>query len=144
MSADASELRDFGLELTGLEPKVAKAVNAVVFKGATNIKKGMKSSLENSTHFAPVARSIDFDMNVSSEGIEAEIGPNPDQHDSARLANIAYFGSSVGVYRGGPKWSLEVGRGPAKGGNSVDLMRPFEEEAPRFETAMGKVMRDVL
>lgn len=144
MANDASELRQFAQELVTIDPKVSKEAEKVVFKGAMNIKKGMQEQLRASTHFKPIARTVDFDINTDSTGIEAEIGPNPDQGDAAHLANIAYFGSSVGVYRGGPKWGQEVGRGPAKGGNSVDFMRPFDEEAPRFRTAMGDVMRNVL
>lgn len=144
MDIDSKELRQLSQDLGRVSNKILPEVEKVVFKGAMNIKKGMQERLRDSTWFAPLARSVDFDMDVTPNGVEAEIGPKSGRGEAGNLANVAYFGSSVGVYRGGPKWSQEVGRGPGKGGGTVDFMRPLEEEAPRFEKAIGDVLKNVL
>lgn len=144
MDFDARELKQLSQDLGRVSAKILPEVEGVVFKGAMNVKKGMQQRLQDSDHFKPVARSVDFDIDVTPNEVSAEIGPKSERGDVGNLANIAYFGTSVGVYRGGPKWSQEVGRGPGKGGGTVDFMRPAEEEAPRFEKAIGDVLKNVL
>lgn len=143
MSIDASELRTLSHDLGTVSREVFDKVEGVVKKGALNIKDTMREDFQNSTHFKSVGRTVNFDTNRDESGIEAVIGPNK-YWRAARLANIAYFGTSVGVYRGGPKFSQEVGRGPGKGGNTVDVFNGFREEEPRFLENLRKVAGDVL
>lgn len=126
MSADASELRDLAADLGRSGAGVLGEAGKVVFKGAMNIKSGMQKEMRGSRHFKSLARSIDFDIETRPSGVEAEIGPRSGPGEAGNLANIAYFGSSRG------------------GGGTVDFMKPFEDEAPRFEKAIGDVLRDVL
>ena len=144
MDIDAKELQTLSQDLGRASAKILPEVEKVVFKGAMNVKKGMQESLKESSHFGQLARTVDFDIDVTPNAVEADIGPNSDRGAAGNLANIAYFGSSVGVYRGGPKWKQEVGRGPAKGGGTVDFMRPLDEERPKFEKAIGDVLNNVL
>lgn len=144
MDIDAKELQTLSQDLGRASSRVLPEVEKVVFKGAMNVKKGMQQALQESDWFKPLARSVDFDINVTPNEVSAEVGPKHGPGESGNLANIAYFGSSVGVYRGGPKWKQEVGRGPGKGGGTVDFMRPLDEERPKFEKAIGDVLKNVL
>lgn len=143
MSIDDSELRELAYDLGNVSQQVASKVEGVVKKGALNIKNTMRDDFKNSTHFDQVARTINFDVESDASGTEAEIGPDK-YWRAARLANIAYFGTSVGVYRGGPRWGQEVGRGPGKGGGTVDVFNGLREEEPKFLENLRKVAGDVL
>lgn len=125
MGADASELRSFAADLGKSGARVLKDAEKVVFKGAMNIKNGMMEEMRGSRHFKSLSRSIDFDIEARPNGVEAEIGPKSGSGEAGNLANIAYFGSS-------------------RGGGTVDFMKPFEDEVPRFEKAIGEVLKDVL
>lgn len=125
MSADVSEVEEFAIDLGRSGGKVLREVERSVFKGAMAIKRGMAQELQASTHFRPIARSVDFDFKSSRDGIEAEIGPKHGPGEPGNLANIAYFGTS-------------------RGGGTVDFMKPFNDEVPRFEKAIADVIRDVL
>lgn len=125
MSSDASELRDFSVELGRVGPKVERRVDAVLRRGALNVKNTMREDLAHSTHFGQVAKTITYDINKDSDGIEAEVGPNK-QFRSARIANIAYFGSSRG------------------GGQTADVENGLRKEAPRLVEHLRRVMGDVL
>lgn len=125
MSADARDLERFATDLGRVGSKAVREAEKVVFKGAMNVKRGMAQELRASTHFRPIARSVDFDFKSSRDGIEAEIGPKHGPGEPGNLANIAYFGTS-------------------RGGGTVDFMKPFNNEVPRFEKAIADVIRDVL
>jgi hypothetical protein len=94
MSADTSELdsliRDFGAIPAAMVPKV----RGVVSKAAVNTKRIMRRDARGSRAFESIAPTIDYDLKVSGDVIEAEIGPNPGTAGAASLAGIAYFGTS--------------------------------------------------
>lgn len=123
MGADARELRDFAMDLGRQGGKVKDQAEKVVFKGSLNIKKGMQEELKASSVWGRIARFVDFDVEVRPNGVEAEIGPKDE--GSGNLANVAYFGTS-------------------RGGGTVDFMKPFNDEKPRFEKAIEEVLRNVL
>ena len=125
MGADASELESFAMDLGRAGDKALKDVEKVVFKGAMNLKRDMARDLQSSRHFPTIAKSVDFDIESSPNGVEAEIGPKSGPGEPGNLANIAYFGTS-------------------RGGGTVDFMKPFEEEKPRFEQAIQEVLGDIL
>lgn len=118
---DASELRTLGADITRVGMKAIPKVEKSVFKGASNIKRGMQEELGASTHFRSIRRSVDFDIETRPNGVEAEIGPRHGSNEPGNLANIAYFGTS-------------------RGGGTVDFEKPMEEEAPRFEKAIGDIL----
>lgn len=99
MSADTSDLdglmRDFGAIPAAMVPKI----RGVVAKSAVNTKKLMIADVKKSRHFkgkkAPgLDASIDYDLTITGDVIEAEIGPNRSKLKAAAIANIAYYGSS--------------------------------------------------
>lgn len=96
MGADASEVRklahDFGL----VAPKVANKVKPIMAKTGLQMKKRMQADFRGSAHFKQVAASIDYDVRLSGDSIEVEIGPNAARSKAAPLAGIAYFGTSRG------------------------------------------------
>ena len=92
MTADTSELdglaRDFGAIPAAMIPKV----RGVVAKSALNTKNAMRKDAQRSKHFKGMAPSINYDITVTGDVTEAEIGPTPGAGGS--LAGIAYFGTS--------------------------------------------------
>lgn len=125
MSNDASELRNFAAELGRVEPKVERQVNSVMSKGALNIKNTLREDLSHSRHFKRIAPTISYDIEKSDGAIEAEIGPNK-RYRAARLANIAYFGTSRG------------------GGKTADFDNGLRKELPNLTEHLRRVMGDVL
>jgi hypothetical protein len=69
-----------------------KDVEAVVFKGAMNIKKDAARRASGFAHAPRYPGSIDFDMHYSLRGPAAEIGPNKSKAQGA-LGNLIEFGS---------------------------------------------------
>lgn len=98
--SDSSELRAFAADLRHLPEALNRHTEAIVERGALNIKNRMVDDMRASTHFRPVARSITYDVRTGGWGdtaaIEAEIGPDKARDQAASLANIAYFGGSRG------------------------------------------------
>lgn len=126
MAADVSELRAFAVELDQVPDSVVRKIRPVVSKGALNIRDQMRAEMSRSRSFRQIAPTINYDLNVQADGMEAEIGPDK-RRRAARLANIAYFGGA----RGG-------------GGTVPDPRGALEAEVPRFESALSKLLGDVL
>lgn len=126
MVADVSQLRAFAVELDAVPDSVVRKIRPVVSKGALNIRDQMRAEMSRSRSFGQIAPTINYDLNVQADGMEAEIGPDK-RRRAARLANIAYFGGA----RGG-------------GGTVPDPRGALEAEVPRFESALGKLLEDVL
>ena len=114
---------DAGLSasLGRIPARLVADVYAVVTKGALNIKEAMREDAEASTHFRKVAQAISFDQ----VGLSATIGP--EKRRAGNLANIAYFGGAHGG-----------------GGTVRDPQRAADEEAPRFEKALLRVIDGLL
>lgn len=125
MVNDASELKKFASDLERAEAKIERNVDAVVRKGALNIKNTLRADLSHSRHFGRIAKTITYDVEKNSDGIEVEIGPNK-HFRAARLANIAYFGTSRG------------------GGNTADFDNGLRKELPNLNEHLRRVMGDVL
>lgn len=126
---DTSELDQFAIELGKAGAVTQKGVRAVISKGALNIKKQQQAEMSESTHFGMIARTIGYDIReVSAFGggvVEAEIGPNK-YWRAARLANIAYFGTSRG------------------GGTVPDPEGALQAEAPRTAKALLDLMAEAI
>lgn len=125
-----------GRGLKGLQPEVRQSVS----KGANNVKKGMAADFRESQHFSQVAPTIDYDLRSGKGIVEAEIGPNEQTRVPSRrkrrkagpetpapLSIIAYFGGSHGG-----------------GGTVRDPKVHLEEEAPKFEKAVGDILDRLL
>lgn len=126
MDFDARELRSLAADITRAGTKVVPEVEKVVFKGAMNVKAGMRKAAGESKHFKGIVPSISFDIEVNTNGVEAEVGPAHGPGEAGNLANIAYFGNSLG------------------GGGTVDFTGPLETEQPKFEKAIAEVLKNVL
>jgi len=101
MSADTSDFDSLIASFRKIPAEMVPKVRGVVAKSAVNTKKLMIADVRKSRHFTGkkkpgLDRSIDYDIKVSGETIEAEIGPNPSRAPAAALAGIAYFGTSRG------------------------------------------------
>lgn len=126
MSADASELHAFVAELGEVTPKVAAKVPGVVKRGANNIKQTMAADFSRSRSFGQIGPTVNYDVRMDSDGVEAEIGPDK-RRRAARLANIAYFGGANGG-----------------GGTVRDPDHALEAESSRFMKALSDLLGDVL
>ena len=128
MSAPAMNTLRF--DLLAAPAKLAPKINAVIFKGATNIKAAMRADIEASPSFKGTSRSIDFDMIDAVNSVTAEIGPKTGAGESGGLGGIAY---GTGVFGG------------SRGGGSVrDPIAALEDEAPKVEKFLGDVLGDLL
>ena len=92
MSVDTSDLDGLARDLGRIPAAMVPKVRGVVAKAAVNTKKIMRRDARGSRHFEQIAPTIDYDLKVSGDVIEAEIGPSGG--GSASLAGIAYFGTS--------------------------------------------------
>lgn len=127
-SIDSSEVRALGADMRKVPDVLVKDVRGVVAKGAVNIKNHQRDAAKRSKHFKGFARAITFDvrggMISGTAVIEAEIGPVKGKPGS--LGNIAYFGTSRG------------------GGTVEDPQVALDEEEPKFNAALGKLMGNLL
>lgn len=92
MSADTSDLDALARDLVKIPALMVPKMRGVVAKSAVNTKRIMRRDARGSRAFQGLAGTIDFDMKISGDVIEAEIGPTPGGAGS--LAGIAYFGTS--------------------------------------------------
>ena len=122
MSGD-DELRRFGRDLGKIAGTAIPKVDAVLKRGAQNIKTGLQDNLAQSEHFRSAAASISYDRVGRFGSLEYVVGPDKDRF-AGPLANIAFFGTS-------------------RGGGTVDFDGPFREELPNVEKYLGDVLDDL-
>jgi hypothetical protein len=132
VTTDTSDLRKLSTDLRAAPSSIAPKVNAVVAKGANNIKRSMIEQLRasNYKHFRAAANAVDYDWIDGADFVGVEIGPKVGPGEQGGAAGIAY-GT---MYYGG-----------SKGGGSVrDPIVDLEEEQPKFEAALGDLLEDLL
>lgn len=112
------DLNRFGVELGKIASKALPDVDAVLKKGANNIKEDLKAGVRGS-HFRGLAGSLSYDSMYSPGVARYEIGPDKYRRGGA-LGNIYYFGGS-------------------RGGGHGDLEGPLMREAPEVYNQLGKV-----
>lgn len=96
----------------------------VVEKGAVNIKAGMRRRVGSPRHAPAYPSSITYDMRRAMRGPEAEIGPDKNKRQGP-LGNLINYGS--------------VNNAP------IPHVEPAaDEEAPKFEKAMGDLAERLL
>ncbi|MEV8180329.1 hypothetical protein [Specibacter sp. NPDC078692] len=108
---DISEVSAVANGLGRIAARALPDVDAVLKKGAQNIKEGMAADASASQHFEPLAGSITYDSRYGMGRAQYEIGPDKSLRGGA-LGNIYYFGTS-------------------RGGGSGDLDKQLNLEAPR-------------
>lgn len=123
MAVDASELRKLASDLSNAPKLVKSEARGVISKGALNITNQMRDEAKR-RHY-DFSRRISYDIKVSGDSIEAEIGPKTGGVGS--LAGIAYFG---GVNGGG--------------GTVPDPQGALDAEAPNVEKYLAELVEKAL
>ena len=116
MSDGTAELRQFAISIGRVVDGAYDDVDAVVSKGALNMKNEMIADASKSQHFKGMAGSITFEHENTSSLIRRVVGPDKGRRGGA-LGNIAYFGTS-------------------RGGGTLDIDKPLNSEEPRVLSAM--------
>lgn len=116
----ADELRAFARDLDKIASKALPETDAVLKKGAQNIKDDLVTEARGSTHFKGMADSISYDSMYGIGHAKYEIGPDKGRRGGA-LGNIAYFGTS-------------------RGGGTLDLEGPLARESPNLERELDKLV----
>ena len=116
----ASELRQFAQDLEKIASKALPDVDAVLKKGAQNIKEDLVSGAKGSPHFKGMAGSISYDSMYSVGTARYEIGPEVGRAGGS-LGGIYYEGTS-------------------RGGGHGDLEGPLMRESPNLERELNKVV----
>jgi hypothetical protein len=119
MSDGSAEFRALAHDLGKIAGSAVKEVDAVLKKGAQNIKTEMVADARASTYFKPVAPSISYESHYSIGTPRYMVGPDKDREGGA-LGNIYYFGTS-------------------RGGGTGDIEKPLRSEEPRLQSALEKL-----
>ena len=114
---DASEVRALSENLGRIAGSAVKDVDAVVKRGAQNVKAEMAADAASSEHFKGMAGSISYDSDYRVGEVAYEVGPDKDRRGGS-LGNIYYFGTS-------------------RGGGSGDIEKPMRSEEPKLSKALG-------
>lgn len=122
---DTSELRAFALDLNEAPIELVRHAVPVLKRGAQNIKDDMQAEARTHRRFKGLARTISYDIEDTSEGLEAEIGPDKDR--GGAIANIAYFGSSI-----------------SGGGTVEDPQAALDREQPKLAAALDELLDGML
>lgn len=130
MATGTSDLHTLSADFRSAPSRIAPKVNAVVAKGANNIKGSMIEQMRGSRHFKGAAVAIDYEWFDGDDFVAVEIGPKVGPGEKGGLGGVAY---GTGVFGG------------ARGGGSVrDPMVDLELEQPKFEAALEAVLGDLL
>lgn len=116
----ADELRAFAADLGKIASKALPDTDAVLKKGAQNIKDDLVADARGSKHFKGMAGSISYDSMYGIGHAKYEIGPDKGRRGGA-LGNIYYFGTS-------------------RGGGTGDLEGPLARETPNLERELSKLV----
>lgn len=124
ITGDFSEVNKLAVDLGKAASKLLPEVDAVMKRGAQNVKDEMTADAKGSEHFrgkrrASVAESISYDRAYGLGSIGYEVGP--DKERGGNLAAIAYFGGVNG------------------GGGTLDIDRPLRNEEPRLLKALSEL-----
>lgn len=120
-SVDLSQLNAFSTNLGKIASGALDDVDAVLKKGAQNIKEEMQADAQGSDHFHGMANAISYDSHYLVGRARYVIGPDKSRRGGA-LGNIYYFGTS-------------------RGGGSGDIEKPLRSEEPRTVKALGDLVR---
>lgn len=111
---DTREITAFAADLGRVSARALPEADAILKRGADNIKNEMVEDAEGSRHFRRMAPSISYDADYRVGQVAYEIGPDRSRSGAAHLANIAYFGGSNG------------------GGGTLSLDAPLSHEEPQM------------
>jgi hypothetical protein len=89
---DASQYREFGVDLGKVPARFLKDVEAVVAKGSLNIKQDAAEKISGHAHLPHYPKSISYDIKRTFTTIEGEIGPDKGRMQGP-LGNILEYGT---------------------------------------------------
>lgn len=118
--AEIEGLREFTADLERIASRALPELDAILKKGADNIKGDMAAGASKSPHFKQIAPTISYDSAYRVGQAAYEIGPDKYRGKAAALAHIAYTGGANG------------------GGGSLDLDGPLQREEPRLMAQIDK------
>lgn len=119
MSDGTAELRALAANMGKIAGRALDDVDAVLKKGAQNVKEEMQADASRSPHFKGMAGSITYDSHYLLGRARYVVGPDKSRRGGA-LGNIYYFGTS-------------------RGGGSGDIDKPLRTEEPRLMSQMQKL-----
>lgn len=122
---DVSELRTLASDLGKVPGRVVPEVDAVLKRGAANLKDEYNEQFARSLHFKGAAGSVSFDSVAGVGHVGYEVGPDKDRRGGA-LGNLFFFGGANG------------------GGGTGDLEGPLDVEAASIEKHIGKALGRLL
>lgn len=122
---DGSELRALASDLGRIPGHLLPETDAIVKRGAQNVKDHMNADAAASAHFHGMAGSVTYDSAYRVGGVQYEVGPDKARRGGG-IGNIAYFGGANG------------------GGGTLDIDAPLAAEEPRLTSAIGRLLEQVL
>lgn len=121
ITGDFSEVGKLAVDLGKAVSKLLPEVDAVVKKGAQNVKNEMVQDAARSRFFRGIGPTISYDRAYGLGSVGYEIGPDRDRGMQAPLAGVAYFGGVNG------------------GGGTLDIDKPLRNEEPRLVKALSEL-----
>lgn len=116
----ADELRKFAQDLGKIPPKALPETDAVLKKGAQNIKDDLVAGIPSGSSWRGLKGSISYDSMYGIGHAKYEVGPDKARRGGA-LGNLYYFGGS-------------------RGGGYGDLEGPLARETPNLERELNKLV----
>ena len=121
---DTSEVAALALDFAEVPAKALKAAEAVMKKGAQNIKEAEQAEFRKSRHFKQIAPTVSYDRRGFASSIGFEIGPT-----------IGGAGSLAGI---------AVDGGARGGGGTVNLDNVLSDEEPTLIKELGDAIDRIL
>lgn len=125
MELNAADLRRVETALAKIEKETLKAGEMVVRKGSVNVKTDARRRISGHPHLPHYPRSITFDVRRGPDEIVGQIGPDKELQQGP-LGNIIELGT------------------PKNNPPMPHLVPSVDEEAPRFEKAIGDLGVELL
>lgn len=116
MSNGSAEMRKLAQDLGKIAGSAVEDVDAVLKKGAQNIKTEMQADVSKSSSFKVMAGAISYDSFYLPGRPRYVVGPDKGRRGGG-LGNIYYFGTS-------------------RGGGTGDIDKPLRSEEPRLMSAL--------
>lgn len=116
----ADELMAYSRDLGRVAGKALPDVDAVLKKGAQNVKEQLVREARWSRHFKGIVPSLSYESKYSIGSAGYEIGPDK-ALSGGGLGNVAYFGTS-------------------RGGGTLSLEGPLEMETPNLESELDRLV----
>jgi hypothetical protein len=123
-TVDTSQLARLADSFVRIDAATLPAVDAVVGRGAFNIKRDAAQRARGIRHAPAYPRSIGYDLFHTPRTSQAQIGPDKDKRQGA-LGNILEYGT-------------------VKNAPIPHLQPALDAEAPKFEKALGVVAAALL